>query len=72
MGSFNIPASMDLDIVQSPLGYTSWFSIFAFGVVCDMQDLFQIPCQISVLFSSGQTHSFIWAPYVPDHGMLLI
>jgi hypothetical protein len=38
MGVFNFPANIDLDIVQSPQGYI-FFLNFAFGVVCDMQDL---------------------------------
>ncbi len=40
MGGFNIPANIDFDIVQSPQGYISCFFNFAFGVVCDMQDLY--------------------------------
>jgi hypothetical protein len=40
MGGFNIPANIDLDIVQSPQGYTSCFLNFALGVVCDMQGLY--------------------------------
>ena len=54
MGGFNIPANIHSDIVQSPQGYNSCFSNFAFGVVCDMQDLCshnQIPFQNSILFS---------------------
>ena len=75
MGGFNIPANIDSDIVQSPQGYNSCFSNFAFGVVCDMQDLYSlIPCQkFRPLFSRlGQTHSFIWGPYAAEHGMVLI
>jgi hypothetical protein len=54
MGGFYIQVSIDLDIVQSPLGFTSWFLIFAFCVLCDMQDLYsQIPCLNLVLFSSA-------------------
>jgi hypothetical protein len=67
MGGFNIPVNIDFDIVQLPQGYTSCCLNFAFGVVCDMQDLYsQIPCQNSILFNSvhffsfGQTHTFIW------------
>jgi hypothetical protein len=37
IGGFNIPANIDLDIVQSPTRYTSCFLNLAFGVVCDMQ-----------------------------------
>ncbi len=65
MGGFNIPAYIDLDIVQSPQGYISCSLNFAFGVVCDMQDLHSlIPCQMfRLLFSRlGQSHSFIWGP----------
>jgi hypothetical protein len=36
MGGFNIPAYIDLDIVQSPQGYISCFLNFAFSVVCDI------------------------------------
>jgi hypothetical protein len=54
MGGFNITTHMDLDIVQSPQGYISCFLNFAFGVVCDMQDLYSlIPCQNSIMFSSA-------------------
>jgi hypothetical protein len=38
MGGFNIPAYIDLDIVQSTQGYISCFLNVAFGVVCDMRD----------------------------------
>jgi hypothetical protein len=49
----SISANIDLDIVQSPKGYISCFLNFAFGVVCDMQDLYSlIPCQNSIMFSS--------------------
>jgi hypothetical protein len=58
MGDFNIPANIDSDIVQSPQGYISCFLNFAFGDVCDIQDLYsQIPCQNSISFSSG--HCFL-------------
>jgi hypothetical protein len=58
MDGFNIPANTDLDIVQSPQGYTSCFLYFAFGVVCDMQDLYsQKFRQNSILFSSS--HCFL-------------
>jgi hypothetical protein len=40
MNGFNIPANIDLDIVQSRQRYTSCFLNFAFGVVCYMQDLY--------------------------------
>jgi hypothetical protein len=54
MGGFNIPANIDLEIVQSPQRYTSCFLNFAFIVVYDMQDLYsQIPCQKYILFSSA-------------------
>ncbi len=80
MGGFNIPANIDLDIVQSPQGYISCFLNVAFRVVCDMQYLYSlIPCQNSILFSSahcfsrlGQTHSFIWEPYAVQHRIVLI
>jgi hypothetical protein len=50
MGGFNIPANIDLDIVQSPLLFLN----FACGVVCDMKELYsQTPCQNSFLFSSA-------------------
>jgi uncharacterized membrane protein YjjP (DUF1212 family) len=39
MGGFNILAKIDLDIIQSPQEYTTWFLSVAFGVLCDMQDL---------------------------------
>jgi hypothetical protein len=54
MSAFNIPASIALDIVQSPIEYNSCFLIFAFAVPCDkQQDLYsQIPCQNFILFSS--------------------
>jgi hypothetical protein len=59
MGDFNIPAIIDLDIVQSPSRiYTSCLLMFAFGVLCDMQDLYsQTTFQISILFSSA--HCFL-------------
>jgi hypothetical protein len=79
MGGFNISANIDSDIVQSPQGYTSCFLNFAFGLVCDMQDLYsRIPCQNSIppivpLFSRlGQTHSSIWGPSSAENGMVLI
>jgi hypothetical protein len=46
MGGFNIPENIDLDIVQSPQGYTS------LGVVGDMQDLYS---QISKMRTRGVT-----------------
>jgi hypothetical protein len=58
MGGLNIRADIDLDIVQSPQGYTSCFFNFTFGVACDMHDLYsQIPYQHSILFSSA--HCFL-------------
>jgi hypothetical protein len=51
MGGFNIAANTDLDIVQLNIGYTFCILFFAFGVVCDMQDLY------SILFSSA--HCFL-------------
>jgi hypothetical protein len=36
ISGFNISANIDLDIVQSPKGYTSLLLIVAFGVVCYM------------------------------------
>jgi hypothetical protein len=58
MGGFNTPANIDLDIVQSPQGYISCFLNFAFGVVCDMRDLYSLnPCQNSIQFSSA--HCFL-------------
>jgi hypothetical protein len=71
MGGFNISANINLDIVQSPQGYTSCIFNVAFGVVCDMQDLYsQIPHQNSILFSSA--YSFIWGSYAAENGMVLI
>jgi hypothetical protein len=54
MGGYNIPANIDLDIVQSPLGYTSCFLNFAFGVVCDARFIFSDPLSTfySVYFRS--------------------
>jgi hypothetical protein len=80
MGGFNITTNIDLDIVQSPLEYASFFLTFAFGVVCDMQDLYsQIPYQISILFffrplfsRLGQTYYFIWGPYAAENGIVFI
>jgi hypothetical protein len=42
MGDFNIPAKIDLEIVQLPQEYTYCFKHFAFGVVYDMQDLYSL------------------------------
>jgi hypothetical protein len=52
-GIFNIPAKVDLDMLNHPLYiYTSCLLIFAFGVLCDMQDLYsQIPFQSSILLT---------------------
>ncbi len=78
MGGFNIPDS-DSDIVQSPQGYISCFLNFAFGVVCDIQDLYSLnPVKIlfclapPIVLRLGQTHYFIWRPYAAKHGMVLI
>jgi hypothetical protein len=70
MGGFNFPVNIDFDIVKSPKDIFPVVVVvfnFAFGVVCDMQDLYSlIPCQNSILlfrplFSRlGHTHSFIW------------
>jgi hypothetical protein len=52
--SFNIPANIDLDIVESPQRYISCFLKFAFVVLFDMKDLYsQIPYQNYTLFSSA-------------------
>jgi hypothetical protein len=47
MGGFNIPASIDLDIVQSPLVYTSCFLIFGF-VICRIDILRSLVKNLSV------------------------
>jgi hypothetical protein len=81
MDGFNFPANIEFDIVQSLLVYTSFFGFgFALCVFYDMQDLYsQFSSQNSILFSYaqfffllGKSHSFIWGPYVADHGMVLI
>jgi hypothetical protein len=54
-------------LATAPLASSTFSALIVLGVLCDMQNLyFQIPCQISILFSSshlGQTQSFIWGPY---------
>jgi hypothetical protein len=80
MGGFNIPASTDLDTVQSSLGYISWFLIFCLWrslwyagfIFSDPLSKFY-SIQFRPLFSRlGHIHSFIWGPYAADHEMVLI
>jgi hypothetical protein len=75
IGGFTIPANIDLDSVQSPIGYTFWFLSFAFGVLCDIQDLSsQIPCQNSILFSSALFFLVLGKPIhlSGDHTLLIM